>query len=1286
MTASKWAKWERGARFLAVAAVAVACCMGSGVQASGLDEPASIVYDPFRVPTIVAATEHDALFLQGYQHARDRLFQMDFQRRAFAGKLAEMFGPSILAQDVQLRTLGLDRAAQRSLAVQTPEVLAWLQAYSDGVNAYLADPANPLPLEYSLIELDRDGIPPWTPFDCLITAKGLAFNLAFDLGDIDNTFALLNFRGVGELLGFNGLQLFTVDLYPVRPFDTSISIPPSLNPEPGDPPADEEYPDYLSDPNFESLLLDYREAIEDIPMLQRALDRSAGEEGSNWWVASGALTDSGYPIIANDPHLALDSPATFYEVHLSAADTGLNVAGVSFPGAPGIVQGCNDTVCWGSTNNPMDVTDIYQEVLLALDPSNPTLPTHTYFQGVPEPLQYIPQAFFFNVIGDGVLNNTLNAGIPPDQGGLTFVVPRRNNGPIVQVSFDPSSPTPLTGISVAFTGWGATQEFEAFRGFAKSSSMQDFKNALQFFDFGSQNWVYADVNGNIAYYTSGELPIRQDLQTLFFPAGLITPNIIRDGTNTNPHDWYPLTNPQPHQSLPTEILPFDEMPQIENPAAGFILNANNDPVGTTLDNIAWNQYRAGFNGVLYLSSSYSKGFRMGRLKRLFGDAVAAGPISTDTFAALQANNQLLDAEVFTPFLLDAWANATAPGAAPELAAIAADPRLAEAIGRLAEWDFSTPTGIDIGWDPGDVPGVPGPATPDEIDASVAATIYAVWRGQTVQRVIDGTLASLPVPLSQYAPGSDLALVALRQLLDNYPSNGGTGASLINFFNVPGIPDQDVARDVILLGALQSALDLLASDTFANAFGNSTDQSDYRWGLLHRIVFDNVLSPLLSIPPAGSPSNVSPLLPGFARAGGLGSLDAASHSARADGVNEFMFGSGPSRRFIATMAPSGPQALQVIPGGESGNAGNPHQADQLALWLVNAYKPLPVPLDDAIAGGVDTEDIVCGDAVRGPGEECDDGNSDNGDGCTDQCMLAPVVTCLAPAVPAGETCSAAVSCDVIASCTDVDGSTVMPACSPGGPYGPGGTDVGITCGAASTTCSVTVVDDTPPTLELTLDPEELWPPNHRMVDVTAYPVAEDACGTATVTLLSIESSEPDNATGNGDGDTDNDIQDAAVGTGDLVFELRAERAGTGPGRTYTVTYAATDAAGNETTAEATVFVPHDKGGVTEPLMIEMSKGDEGTRLAWSQAPGSGSYNVIRGRLADLIVRDPAYDLGTVHCIESSSPNENTDGDEDADVPEPGEVFIYMVDYGTTVRSAYGTVSADKPRFPRLGDCE
>ena len=177
------------------------------------------------------------------------------------------------------------------------------------------------------------------------------------------------------------------------------------------------------------------------------------------------------------------------------------------------------------------------------------------------------------------------------------------------MSYNPAAPNPLTGLSVAYTGWSATHEVETLRRFARAASMQDFKDALQFFDVGSQNWSYADVFGNIAYYTSGELPIRQDLQTLFFPAGLAHPGLIRDGTNTNRHQWLPLANPQPQQALSTEILPFSEMPQIENPAAGYILNANNDPIGTTFDNVTWNQFRAGGNGLLYLSAGYASGER-----------------------------------------------------------------------------------------------------------------------------------------------------------------------------------------------------------------------------------------------------------------------------------------------------------------------------------------------------------------------------------------------------------------------------------------------------------------------------------------------------------------------------------------------------------------------------------------------------------------------------------------------------------------------------------------------------
>ena len=120
-------------------AAGMALGLAGAVAAAQLEGPATIVYDQFRVPTVIAQSEHDAIYLQGYLHAKNRLFQMEFQRRLFSGRVAELVGSAGLAQDVQLRSLGLRRAAERSLPVQTPESLAWLQAYSDGVNAFLQD-------------------------------------------------------------------------------------------------------------------------------------------------------------------------------------------------------------------------------------------------------------------------------------------------------------------------------------------------------------------------------------------------------------------------------------------------------------------------------------------------------------------------------------------------------------------------------------------------------------------------------------------------------------------------------------------------------------------------------------------------------------------------------------------------------------------------------------------------------------------------------------------------------------------------------------------------------------------------------------------------------------------------------------------------------------------------------------------------------------------------------------------------------------------------------------------
>ena len=314
----------------------------------------------------------------------------------------------------------------------------------------------------------------------------------------------------------------------------------------------------------------------------------------------------------------------------------------------------------------------------------------------------------------------------------------------------------------------------------------------------------------------------------------------------------------------------------------------------------------------------------------------------------------MDAEALTPHIVRAFANAQAPGAPAALAALAADARVARAVALLRTWDFSTPTGIREGWDPGDDPdALPAPSA-QEVSSSIAATIYSVWRGQVVQRVLDDTLSG--IGLGDFAPTGDVALADLRQLLETFPARRGRGASGINFFNVAGAGTPEEARDRILLGSLSDALTLLASDAFAPAFDHSTNQNDYRWGKLHRIVFDHPLGGPFNIPPSGGLFDLEPDLRGVARSGGFGSVDAASHNVRADGVNEFMFGSGPARRFVGTLQRSGPAAEEVIPGGTSGVIGSPFQADQLRLWLTNHYHPWIYRPDEVLGDASSVEGL------------------------------------------------------------------------------------------------------------------------------------------------------------------------------------------------------------------------------------------------------------------------------------------------------------------------------------------
>lgn len=927
------------------------------LTAPGLSGPGSISYDALGMPTIQASSDNDVAFLQGYAHAQARFFQMDLTRRQVSGTLAALVGASQLENDVQSRTLGLRRAAERSWSAMSDDSRAWLAAYAAGVNYWLA--TNPLPPEYGALDLTHAD--DWTPIDSLCVGKGLAYELSFDL-DIDATIQLGAYQQAGAAAGFDGNALFFGDLHRSAPADNRVSVPgfapqaaASSSPKSTATPALGRI-----DPVTVRLARDFRASIADNPMFKKALDGRDTPIGSNEWVVSGALTASGKPILANDPHLGLNLPPVFMEQHLHSTELrsgrALDVTGVTVPGTPGVIQGCNQSVCWGTTTNSLDVTDVFQETLRL---NGYGLPVAIVHDGQNEPVQWLFQTYYVNRL-DGTPDHVeQDSSIGYANGGVTFIVPRRNNGPIVQVDSDSGQ-----GLSIAYTGFGATQEIESFRRINRAANLDDFRDALTYFDFGSQNFVYADTAGNIAYFTSAEAPVRTDLQTLGAPGGGRPPWLIRDGSGALGHDWMPVQHPQPNQATPYEILPASEMPFVINPSQGYVANANNDPIGFSLDNNPLNQLRPD-GGIYYLDWGGASSLRVARISQDIDNLVANGTrISQSDMAAVQGDTCAFDFELLKGHFLGAYANATTEGAWAPLAELASDAGVAEAVSRLSAWRCTTPTGIPQGYDVGDDPtALPAPDQ-DEIDESVAATLWALWRNYALHDTIDASLSA--VGLGDYRPGTGLAFNGFKFMLDQFDALQGHGTSGIAFFapdSVPaGAPDAAASRDYVLLKSLREALDALAGTAFEPALGGSTDQSDYRWGRLHRIVFDHPLGGPFSIP--GQDGIASPYgfqdlaedLPGIPRGGSWESVNVANYSLRGFDANAFMFGSGPARRFIGEMS-STIDAMEVIPGGNSGVLGSPHYADQLPLWLTNRYHALPIPAAAAAAAGTSTINFV-----------------------------------------------------------------------------------------------------------------------------------------------------------------------------------------------------------------------------------------------------------------------------------------------------------------------------------------
>jgi acyl-homoserine lactone acylase PvdQ len=1051
------------------------------IKLPGMKIGGTITRDSNGIPQITGFTEWDLHFLTGYVHAQDRLFQMDYLRRQASGTLAELVGSAALSSDVQLRAIGLRRAANTAINVISKEGRAAIEAYAMGVNAWALN--NPLPPEYAALELTK--FEPWTPIDSLAFQNIFLLGQFFDQSDADRTTALLTYQGTGAALGFDGTKLFFEDIFRFAPFDKTTTLPASArtgeNAEEGAPSEGSEaapaepipYDSYavaaqaLADSGALSLLEDWRNKLENAPYFKEALNLDR-DKGSNEWGVTAGKSATGNPLVANDPHLSLGIPATWYPMSLLGGP--INATGMGAAGAPLILVGHTPGVAWGATNNPTDVTDMYIEQVVP-DAGSPS-GLSTIYKGQREAIIPVVETFRVNNVGDGIKDNITvvpsSASIPP----ATLVVPRRNFGPIVSLDL-----TTGQAVSIQYTGFSPSRELDGFRIWNTSNNLADFQRGMQYLSVGSFNWAVADTAGNLAYLTSGEQPLREDLEA-GAPNGL-PPYFLRSGAGGN--EWLPRKTVGNFQAVPYEILPAAERPQSVNPAAGYFVNSNNDPVGVTLGNNPLGRKRA-TGGIYYLNYGYD-GFRCARITQVMKAKLAAGKISVADMKAMQADNVMIDAQVFTPFITAAFANAAVPastttftgtlsgpnefppvasagtgstivaydagthlltvnvtfsglnsnttashihccvlpsaatptagvatttptfagfplgvtagtyngtldltqassynpafvtanggtvasaeavlvsgiksgmaylnvhsttspggeirsflsplGPDPKLAAFAADPGVTAAVARLKTWDFSTPTGLTEGYDAGKPAGVA--PTQAQIDASVAATIYSVWRGRFLSNVVDATLSALHLPL----PGNDqnASLPALRNMLDVFPAQKGVGASGLNFFNVPGVTKAEDRRDILLLKSLSDALALLSSDAFSAAFAKSTNLADYRWGKLHRIVFRHPLGEPFNVPSAAA--SPFPGLPGYPRSGGVGTPDVANHGIRANTVNGFMFSSGPSRRYVGEATPTGLVGQTSLPGGVSGVPGSPLYFNLLPMWLTNQTYP------------------------------------------------------------------------------------------------------------------------------------------------------------------------------------------------------------------------------------------------------------------------------------------------------------------------------------------------------------
>ena len=563
------------------------------VRVPGLTGEVEVVRDEHGIPQLYADTTADLMAAQGYVQAQERFYEMDVRRHTTAGRLSELFGPDTLEIDQFVRTLGWRRVAEQELPLLEPETRAALEAYAVGVNAYLEDRSlSEIAVQYTVLGLGGlDYRPePWTAVDSLAWLKAMAWDLK---GNIDEEIE----RALGSV---GHTQEQVAELFPPYDYEAHAPIVGGGAVVDGvfEPDAEEggtrnpERPAFNADQRAQLARL--HRTLERLPSF---VGRGDGV-GSNSWVVDGEHTETGEPVLANDPHLGVSMPGIWMQMGLHcttvSSECPLDVAGFTFSGVPGVIIGHNADIAWGFTNLGPDVTDLYLERVDGDEWEQ---------DGRQRPLTIVEETIRVRGEDDVPLRVRSTA-----------------HGPIISdVSDfygDLAGSGSSTAVSLAWTALTPSRTADAIFDLDTATDWTSFREAVSSFAVPAQNIVYADRDGHIGYQAPGLVPIRKSGNDGLQP---------QEGWRSE-NDWT------------GDYVPFEGLPHVLDPDEGFVVTANQAVIGPDY--------------LYHLTDDWDQGYRSQRIRDLIERRIEdAGTLSVADMAEIQTDTRSPLAPVLVPRLL-----------------------------------------------------------------------------------------------------------------------------------------------------------------------------------------------------------------------------------------------------------------------------------------------------------------------------------------------------------------------------------------------------------------------------------------------------------------------------------------------------------------------------------------------------------------------------------------------------------------------------------------------------------